>query len=418
MTYVEFFDKTALENISSCLTNVPDRVIFIGDNNKLMNKHIEIYRQLLLNRGHDVEFFTMNVPKRNITEAVDALQEVVDTFDDCVFDITGGDALLILALGIIYQRNPDKNIQIHRFNLRTNTAYDCDGDGQTVYRDPPALTVDENLRLYGGAVSYGGVDEEKTYLWNLTTDFLRDAAVIWAICSRDIRAWNVELGVLDAMNQVGMKSEDGLSVTATMGGINWHLGKYGAAYSVNSEILWDLRRCGLIMVYEENGSEVTVSFKNPQIKRCLTKAGTALELQVYLAALRLTDGDGKPLYNDALNGVLIDWDGEFHDEESAGVYDTENEIDVLLMHGSTPVFISCKNGVVTSAELYKLNTVAERFGSRYSKKVLVATSIPDDTDAGNYLRQRAADMNIRLIENIQHLSDAELEKKLKGLWGY
>ena len=32
MTYIEFFDKIASENISACLTYTPDRVIYIGDN--------------------------------------------------------------------------------------------------------------------------------------------------------------------------------------------------------------------------------------------------------------------------------------------------------------------------------------------------------------------------------------------------
>ena len=35
----EFFDKIASENISACLTYTPDRVIYIGDNTKLMKKH-------------------------------------------------------------------------------------------------------------------------------------------------------------------------------------------------------------------------------------------------------------------------------------------------------------------------------------------------------------------------------------------
>ena len=36
MTYVEFFTKTSIENICACLTDVPDRVILIGDNSKAM----------------------------------------------------------------------------------------------------------------------------------------------------------------------------------------------------------------------------------------------------------------------------------------------------------------------------------------------------------------------------------------------
>ena len=81
-----------------------------------------------------------------------------------------------------------------------------------------------------------------------------------------------------------------------------------------------------------------------------------------------------------------------------------------------PVFISCKNGIVTSDELYKLDAVADRFGGKYAKKVLVATSIGSLGEAGKYLSQRAKDMNIRLVENIQDLDDAELARKIKSFW--
>ena len=38
MTYIEFFDKDACENICSCVFNPPDRVILIGNNKKLLEK--------------------------------------------------------------------------------------------------------------------------------------------------------------------------------------------------------------------------------------------------------------------------------------------------------------------------------------------------------------------------------------------
>ena len=44
--------------------------------------------------------------------------------------------------------------------------------------------------------------------------------------------------------------------------------------------------------------------------------------------------------------------------------ETKNEIDVMLMRGVVPVFVSCKNGAVKMDELYKLDTVAQRFGGR------------------------------------------------------
>lgn len=74
------------------------------------------------------------------------------------------------------------------------------------------------------------------------------------------------------------------------------------------------------------------------------------------------------------------------------------------------------DGTVTADELYKLDTVADRFGGKYSKKVLIATSIDRLGGAGEYLRRRAKDMGIRVVENIQELDDAELTGKIGSFW--
>ncbi len=417
MTYIEFFDKIASENISACLTYVPDRVIYIGDNAKLMKKHIAKYERVFTDRGYSVEFIFKTVSKSNLDNAVELLSEIVETYDDCVFDITGGEEILTLALGIVYSKYPDKNIQIHKFNLRNNTVYDCDKDGKTIYRDTPTLSVEENVRIYGGEVVYGTINESKTYKWDLNPEFLKDINLIWSICKGNVRYWNMQIGIFEAVNFVGKTSDDGLATVASRAALDHYLSLHKAKYKKAKGIIGALLKYGLLKYfYDEDETTVKISYKNEQIKKCLTKAGQALEMKVYVTAKEVLEKDGVPVYDDVLNGVVIDWDGEFHDEEVEELYDTENEIDVLLMHDIVPVFVSCKNGIVTSDELYKLNAVAERFGGQYSKKVLVATSINSLGEAGKYLRQRAKDMNIRLIENVQDLNDAEFAKKIKSLW--
>ena len=417
MTYIEFFDKTASENVSACLTYAPDRVIYIGDNSKLMKKHITYYERVFKDRGYDIEFLFRTISKSNLDNAVARLSEIVETYDDCVFDITGGEEILTLALGIVYAQHPDKNIQIHKFNLRNNTVYDCDKDGATIYQDTPTLSIEENVRIYGGDVVYGGIDEEKTYKWDLNSEFLNDIDLIWHVCKGNVRLWNMQIGIFEAADIVGGISEDGLTTTASRAALEHHLQQHRAKYKKAKGIICYLLKHGLLTYFnDEDETTVTIAYKNKQVKKCLTKAGQALEMKIFVTAKNALDEDGVPVYDDALNGVVIDWDGELHDEEVEELYDTENEIDVLLMHDIVPVFISCKNGIVTSDELYKLNTVAERFGGQYSKKILIATSVDRLGEAGKYLRQRAKDMNIRLIENIQDLDDAELEKKLKNIW--
>ena len=126
----------------------------------------------------------------------------------------------------------------------------------------------------------------------------------------------------------------------------------------------------------------------------------------------LRDADGAPLYHDIRVGVVIDWDG---DEEGDAIR-TVNEIDVMAMKGAIPVFISCKNGDFDMEELYKLSTVADRFGGKLVKKVLVSTELDKLGGKADYLRARMEDMKIRRLENIDELSMAELDRQLKSLW--
>ena len=94
-------------------------------------------------------------------------------------------------------------------------------------------------------------------------------------------------------------------------------------------------------------------------------------------------------------------------------YDTENEIDVMMIHGLVPIFVFCKNGYIDTDELYKLNAVANRFGGKYAKRVLIATALGNN-DFSEYLRQRAKDMNIRLVEGVREMDDIELNKVIRS----
>ncbi len=417
MTYIEFFDEIAAENVSACLTYVPDRVVYIGDRAKLMKKHIEKYKRVFDDRGYNIEFIPKTVTKNNLDSAVSILTEIVESYDDCVFDITGGDEISLLAFGMVYAAHPDKNIQMHKFNLRNNAIYDCDKDGKTIFRDTPVMSVEENIRIYGGDIAYGDIFEDKTYEWDLSRDFIKDVNTMWSFCKVNVRFWNTVIGVFEAAETVGkVTGKDTLTTSVCINTLKNYLAHHKAHYKIPNGIVKYLLKHGLLTSFDANEETLTLSYKNNQVKRCLTKAGQVLEMKIYITSKMLKNSDGSLIYNDALNGAVIDWDGEFHDESSEDVYDTENEIDILLMHNVVPVFISCKNGVVTADELYKLNTVAERFGKHYAKKILVATSIDSMGESGKYLRQRAEDMGITIIDNVHKISDSELERKLGNLW--
>ena len=75
--------------------------------------------------------------------------------------------------------------------------------------------------------------------------------------------------------------------------------------------------------------------------------------------------------------------------------DVLNEIDVLSLKGNIPVFISCKTGKMGPSKalhaLYELETVANRIGGKYARKVLVTSRPLADV----YLK-RAQEMGIEV----------------------
>ena len=187
MTYIEFFDKDVCENICSCLVNSPERVILIGNNKKLLEKHAERYSELFYSKRLEIEFLYRSVNKNQIQSIITALSNIVEEYDDCVFDLTGGDELYLTSVGILSERFKEKNLQMHRINLRNGVITDCDCDGNTFETDSIIpLSIDEYLRLYGGNVVYDSQKSEGTYNWNLNEDFLDDVFVMWSVCKKDV----------------------------------------------------------------------------------------------------------------------------------------------------------------------------------------------------------------------------------------
>ena len=411
MTAVEFYDRTPIENVISSLTTVPDKIIFIGDG-KVMKKFDSVYRDFLEARGLNIELAYRNIKKNDLNNMVEVLSDIVEIEEQCVFDLTGGEDLVLVAMGIVFQKYSDKNIQMQRFNIRNSVVTDCDNDGTILYSGIPEVTVEEHIRLHGGVVRYENENDDRTFQWDLSDDFVNDIEKMWSICRTNPGLWNAQLNVLEAFEACMV--DPSLNVMVNISTIHEHLKYVGVKYVSIKGLLRALDQKHLIYSYADDGQNISFTYKNEQVKKCLIKAGTVLELKVLIAANSLLNKDGTVFYTDSMNGVYIDWDGNLHDltdEEK----DTENEIDVVLMKGLTPIFISCKNGQVDDDELYKLESVTNRFGGLYAKKVLIATYLGKKTKSMEYFKQRAKDMKIHLIDGVHQLSDEQFSKMVKHL---
>lgn len=406
MTIIEFFGKAAIENIASALLCSPDKVIFVGDNSKRMQRGIALYEEVADARGLSVAFSYKTASRNNLEQIVKVLSDIVEENGECILDLDGGEDLFLVAVGMVAEKYKGK-LQLHRFNIHNNTLLDCDADGTVIQTVPREISIVDNIRIYGGRVIFSGEKGEATKSWDLNEEFVKDVKSMWEICKKNPAFWNTQINTLDRVDGV-LYTEDPMEVVVD----RETLSRLGSKLQLQSGVLDALYQKGLIKNLEIREDYLAFSYKNEQIKRCLTKAGQALEMYINVLAREVCDDKGNPVYNDVMTGVYIDWDGYIEDDAA----DVSNEIDVLLMKGLVPVFISCKNGSVKVDELYKLSTVANRFGSKYAKKVLIVSDLDKMGTSADYIRARAQDMHIRIIENMDELSEETLCRTIKSLW--
>lgn len=411
MTIIEFFDDNSIDNIVSALLCAPDKVIFIGDNGRKMQRSIERYKSVTDGRGLKIEYSYKKVGRNNLGNIVELLSGIVEQENDCIFDLDGGEDLFLVAIGMVAQKYSGK-VKMHRFNVRNGVLADCDADGNTCLASKAEISIEENVKIYGGKIVYADEKENATYRWSFDDEFICDIENMWAICRVDAGLWNAQIGSLAQINKLFCR-KDSLEVEGNYEIAKRVLIESGVNFVFTSGLLKRLERVGLIRRLDFDSDSFSFAFKNESVKRCLTKAGQILELYIAAEAMKLKNPDDTPVYNDVMTGVFIDWDGNIGDSNEI---DVENEVDVILMKGLIPVFISCKNGVVEIDELYKLSTVAERFGGKYAKKVLIASELDKLGVKADYIRARAADMGIRVLENVDEMSETALCKSLKSLW--
>ncbi len=403
MTIIEFFDENSIENIAGALLCRPKRVVFVGDGRKRIERSIENYRSVLLSKGIDSELLYRPISRYNLKETADSLADMVNDYGECVFDLSGGDEIYLAAVGVLSERLGEK-IQCHRFNYRNGALSDIDADGQICRTTDTKITVEDNIKIYGGRMTSSTAEDSLS-----DKEFMQDVRNMWEVCRKDARAWNAHTASLGALlERLGLGG--GLMFSFEKEKAKGVLEGSRTRFAYIRRIMEELEEFGLVKL-SEKGDRVSVGFKNRRIKKCLTTAGLVLEYTVMSAMLEVKDKDGERAYDDVRSGVKIDWDGEDKTDEVR----TVNEVDVLAMRGMTPIFISCKNGDFDMEELYKLSSVTQRFGGRYGKKVLVTTDTDKLGQKADYLRARMNDMGIRCIDNADKMTGEELVRALSNI---
>lgn len=405
MTIIESFEKAPIENLISVLTSKPKKVIYLGEVSQMKASMI-VYEKILREKGIETEIILKGIQKNNLQNIIQVLTEIVETEEECLFDITGGEDLVLLAFGMIYERYKSiKAVKMQRFNINTGRIIDCDCDDEVTFEGTFTMDVKELISVYGGIV----MPEDPQ---PMVENAMEVVDKVWGLAKIDSTSWNKSISNLKEFERKGKTNEDDLRMELDLKEAKEVIGEYSLKRQAVEKLLKEFYREGLVQNLNIDRDRISYKYKNLFVKRCLNKAGDALEMKCYFEAMNL-ENKGKPYFNDCYVGVMIDWDGIIHPLEE-NWKDTTNEIDVMLMRGLIPTFISCKHGKIGEEELYKLNTVATRFGGKYAKKMLIATHLEKEsaTSMKSYL-QRAKDMDIQLIPNARDMSKKDWQKVFK-----
>lgn len=380
----EFFDKEPLENIITCLNFKMDKVIFFGHSDLMNQKRIQITRDSLkkICGIEDVKFIEMS--QSNLYRVVEILEKEIQIEQhrgsNCFFDLTGGEGLILVAMGILstkYQ-TPLHQYNVWKEELITLNSREIPDIEALVEKRKIALTLDDTIAMWGGCINYRQQKVVKSQMEDPA--FIADFDKLWSVAGKDSKKWN---GLSGVFKKLLNREDEEMNVLVSRKEFQRAVQQSSGITFKQAEIM--IHHLGDIGILEEVwSSEEAIGFryKNPIIKECMLDAGCALELYAYYEKAN----DAR--FSDCRVGVHIDWDGDTTGSE----LDVENEIDVLALEGNIPVFASCKNGKVNQMALYELETVARRFGGRYVRREMIAGQKMTEG-----YESRAEEMGIKVI---------------------
>jgi hypothetical protein len=400
MILLECFAEAHIDNIAACLRLNPQEMILIGDAVD-MEYPLARYKELLAFRNQSTRIIPFDIRKKSFSALCQALYQLLSEDNQYVIDLTGGDALVIMAVGAVLSRlEPAKRrcIQVEKYDHDLNVVRDCIHDHQIICKNEVQLSVEEMILLHGGILHRGAYQPPQHHR-------ARDIDGLWQIASQQPKDWNQRIGLLNELEKGCLAQQEIHKSTSALCDT---MKNFQEKEPVLRALLQELDRRGVIQDRSDR-HHFRYRYHSSLLHQCTTKAGNILEIKTLLEGRQVTE-DGVPYFTDSQMSATIDWDGHIH-KISEHVPDTRNEIDAIFIKGTTPLFVSCKNGHISEDELYKLNTVAQYFGGPYAKKMLIATDLDQKSPrADRAFTQRAWDMDIFLVSDAGQLTEDEWQQ--------
>lgn len=366
MVQIDFYDKDIVSTLLPIASTQPERVVFLIDRRKIESKEPDNVTKAIKDILPETEVAFEPVTVDDFSDIYNKLEEVVDTLedtDDACIDLTGGTELMsacgyrvakehsILPLYVDVKRE-------HVINAETGEAI--------------SLVKHINLESYLTAIGAKRLkDSHEVPKKEEFENILNVCKVIFA----NVDDWQL---LCQHIAKVVSQGGSGMKFRVPE--------KVGKSKRAIKALLEAFRTNGFIKKLDEyEGYVGEYIFTDKKSRSYITTFGTWLELFIYIKALEL--------YDEAELGVVIDWQEGDH-------FDTQdNEIDVVAMRKSLPIFVSCKMRKPVSGDLYEIGFLASRFGGSKAKAFLATTyPVKEMGISPKRMYQRMKKLRVGLIE--------------------
>lgn len=368
---VELLDKDPIANVLGPCIFSPEIVVYLCDiRDSTFFKESAIYRLFKRRKMKtSPRFYYFDATNPGGIRKV--LRAVARDYPGCVIDFTGGRDLVLLAAGVCHA---ELNLPGFYIDMPTERFINVRGC-EHLEKDfaIPNFTADDILAMAGATVHGDG----HYHVSGFSDSFEHDALAIYEIVQKNPKAWGEFVAWLQKfcsgtantqMSVEGMKQKSSRNSSQP-----------------NRVILKALQGTSAVDFKDIGKNRIEIIFKSPLHRKCLLIEGVWLELFCYFTA------KNSNVFNDVRTSIVVDWDGV-----EGGRHNAKNEVDVLLVRGMVPVFISCKTGVPSALALSEIRLLSSKFGGSLSRTVLLtAARLGDEHKA---LRLRAADLNIALLD--------------------
>ncbi len=357
MIQIAFLDKNIVSALVPVYSMKPERVIYLYDSKVVGENTLREVEEAIRSRVPRIAVQYVRVNMTRLEDIRGQLEQLVDTYTakDIQIDITGGSELMT-ACGFLVAK--DHNLMLSYGDF--HSEYMLDATTAQRIRPMETVTLEDYLRGIGGKYlsSSRHTPQEADY-----ERLLDMAEIIFANEKKWDKFFKHITGGYTAAGIMEFSMDD---------------------MRENGDCMFILDAF-LARGFAKRIGEDRYRYASEADKEYMTVSGIWLELYIYIQA--------KQCFEEVYMGVDIDWN------KRDICQSRDNEIDVVIMRKSQPIFISCKMRPVEKETVYEIYAMARRLGGDYAKSLIATTvDVRKGQDERNGIYLRMAKMKVGLIE--------------------